>query len=82
MPIRFSELVSCVNNEGTLIFEYKRAMADKKTVKLSHFSKEVQAQVLDAFGGYYGRFLAADQYQKDLALAKAAEEQVDEGKTE
>ena len=82
MPIRFSELVSCVNNEGTLIFEYKRAMAEKKAVKLSHFSKEVQAQVLDAFGGYYGRFLAADQYQKDLALAKAAEEQVDEGKTE
>ncbi|MEI8383941.1 MAG: hypothetical protein WCJ09_27755, partial [Planctomycetota bacterium] len=74
-PIRFSELVSCVNNEGTLVFEYKRTVADKKTVKLSDFTKDVQAQVLDAFGGYYGRYLAADQYQKELAAANAAVEQ-------
>lgn len=72
-PVRFSELVSCVNNDGTLVFEYKRTIADKKTVKLSDFSKDVQAQVLDAFGGYYGRYLAADQYQKDLAAANTAE---------
>lgn len=52
-------------------------MADKKTVKLSDFTKDVQAQVLDAFGGYYGRYLAADQYQKDLAAANAAAEQTD-----
>ncbi len=81
-PIRFSELVSCVNNEGTLVFEYKRTVADKKTLKLSDFTKEVQAQVLDAFGGYYGRYLAADQYQKELAAANAVAEQADNESTE
>ena len=72
-PLMYREIVSCTNNDGTLVIQYTRATSNSRKINLGKFVKPVQGHVLEAFQNYYGRYLSAVGYQAQVLAEKAAE---------
>ncbi len=70
-PLLFSQVSSCLIEEnGALLFKYGHAGTGTRRITVKKFGARKQ-EVLDAINHYYGRYLAAVEYQK---LKQAAED--------
>lgn len=68
--IPFSEITRCtLSDEGVLAIFYNRPGELSRSINTKKFPKEQQEQVLGAFQHYYGRYLAAVEYQKQVRAA-------------
>jgi hypothetical protein len=61
----FSEIVRCeLGDYSVLNIYYKRVLENSRPINIKKFSKDHQRVVLAVFQRYYGRYLAAVEYQK------------------
>lgn len=68
----YSEISKCeLSDEGVLQVLHQRKGEKPRSINTKKFEKTEQAKVLEAFQNYYGRYLAAVEYQ-NLAKAKSA----------
>ena len=69
-PIYFKEITQCENNDGSLIVRYLRDGKQKQTIKSGGFKKQA-SEMLASFQKYYGRYVAAAQFQTIIAKAES-----------
>lgn len=69
-PLLYSDITRCtLSDEGVLSVFYNRPGELSRTINTKKFGKDQQQQVLGAFQHYYGRYLTAVEYQKQVKAA-------------
>ena len=68
--IPFSEITRCtLIDEGVLAIFYNRPGELSRSINTKKFGKDQRENVLGAFQHYYGRYLAAVEYQRQVKAA-------------
>ena len=72
-PLQFSEITNCtLNNYTDLQIAFTREGSRTRTIDVAKFNQDQRQVILDEFQRYYGRYLAAVEYQTQVAAKKAA----------
>lgn len=73
--LHFREITDCKLNEAAVLqIQYNRGGKQSRSIKLQRFPKPQQQAFLEAFQNYYGRYLTAVEYQKQIKEATLASE--------
>ena len=73
ISIDYKEIISCTNNNGeTLDIRYKRIADNIRSIDLKKYTKDQQQFLLETFQRYYGRYLAAVEFRKQMPLNNQA----------
>lgn len=67
--IAYGEITHCaLNDKQVLEIQYQRSGKRSRSIAIAKFSKDSHQTILNAFQQYYGRYLAAVEYQKTARL--------------